>query len=98
LADRTARSALPIAQVTRIGRDIAEQLVTDPRYRVAVLHALLVEKDDAFAILDALVAERSQLILPLGSYPIWDPLRDDYRFPALLRRMGLEGWHPLASG
>jgi hypothetical protein len=43
-----------------------------------------------YRCLDEALAERGHLWLHLTVHPSWDPYRDDPRFTALLRRMGLE--------
>jgi TolB-like protein len=47
------------------------------------------EIDAAFEWLDRAVEERDQLIMPILSYAHYDPIRQDPRFAALLRKMNL---------
>ena len=51
--------------------------------------ALLGEKDEAFAALDAAVAKRHPIMSEYHLEPAFDPLRDDPRFAAIAKRMGL---------
>ncbi len=46
--------------------------------------------DEAFDQLDRAFDERNALMLWIGSYFIFDPLRADPRFDRLLNRMGIE--------
>jgi TolB-like protein/Tfp pilus assembly protein PilF/predicted Ser/Thr protein kinase len=54
---------------------------------VAVLHARLGEKDQAFSRLEGAYADRTFELLFLEVGPEWDTLRDDPRFDDLLRRI-----------
>jgi serine/threonine protein kinase/Tfp pilus assembly protein PilF len=56
---------------------------------IASDHALIGEKDVAFAWLEKAYAERSARISYLKVSPAFDSLRSDPRYPDLLRRMGL---------
>ena len=58
----------------------------------AWLYMGLQELDLAFQWLDRAVDERDPQITQLPCKPIYDGLRVDSRFPALLRKMGLENW------
>jgi TolB-like protein/Tfp pilus assembly protein PilF len=59
-----------------------------PSYLLARAH-LSFDHDQAFAMLEKAVEERDARLPHLGVSPIWDGLRDDPRFAALLGRMGL---------
>lgn len=48
------------------------------------------EIDDAFAWMDRAVDARDHMMTPIKSYPFLDPIRNDPRFAALLRKMNLE--------
>jgi hypothetical protein len=43
----------------------------------------------AFAALERAHYEHSNIVTSLKTHPLYDPLRDDPRFAALLRRVGL---------
>jgi serine/threonine protein kinase/Tfp pilus assembly protein PilF len=58
-------------------------------YFVALIHASLGEKDQAFSSLDKAFAERDSYLVRLKVEPILDSLRSDQRFEALLRQMKL---------
>jgi len=45
--------------------------------------------DDAFAWMDRAIDARDPMMVPIQSYPFLDPLRNDPRFHALLRKMNL---------
>jgi len=50
----------------------------------------LKDLDRAFEWLDRAVDAHDQLMMPIKSYVFFDPIRDDPRFQALLRKMRLE--------
>ena len=56
---------------------------------MAFTYASLGNKDRAFAWLDKAVKERHWMIIYLKRDDVWDPLRSDPRFKALLLRVGL---------
>jgi tetratricopeptide (TPR) repeat protein len=58
-------------------------------YSLAVVHAALGDRDDAFRELDRAVAERSSWLVYLAVNPRLDALRDDPRFQDVLARVGL---------
>ena len=47
------------------------------------------DKDAAFTYLDQACVEREPWIPTVATFPLFDPLRDDARFSALLARIGL---------
>ncbi len=61
-----------------------------PAMIVAWVHAALGDKDEAFSWLEKAVQDREGSVYRLKVEPLIDPLRDDPRFGALLRRIGLE--------
>ncbi len=58
--------------------------------RIARLYAVLGEKEQAFAWLETAYEEHDALLSVVKVWAVWDGLRSDPRFTALLRRMGLE--------
>lgn len=58
-------------------------------YAVALVHGALGQNDSAFAWLDRGVAERSHWLVWLNRDPRWESIRDDARFAALVKRVGL---------
>jgi tetratricopeptide (TPR) repeat protein len=57
---------------------------------IASIHALVGETEESFDWLERGYRERDPQMIYLKAYPLFDPLRSDPRFIALLRRMGLE--------
>jgi len=60
-------------------------------YGVALVHAGLGEKEQAFGWLDKAFAERSHWLVWLRLDPRWKTLRSDPRFAALVERMKYPG-------
>lgn len=58
--------------------------------RLAAVYGALGERDVAFDLLDEAYADRDSKINQLKTNPIYDPLRSDPRFAALLKKIGLE--------
>ena len=56
----------------------------------AWIHLGLGEIDQAFTWMERAIDERDPIIIPIKSYSFLDPLRNDPRFAALLRKMNLE--------
>jgi serine/threonine-protein kinase len=56
---------------------------------VAILHAALGQHDDACEWLHRAVDQRAGWLGYLNVDPIWDPIRQDPRFDAVLRQVGL---------
>ena len=54
----------------------------------AAFYAALGEKDKAFAILNDLFETRDATLSGIKVNPLLDPLRDDPRFPELLKKVG----------
>ena len=61
-----------------------------PPTEFIVIHAALGEKDQAFELLEKAYDEHEGTLWILKVSPKFDPLRDDFRFHDLLRRMNLE--------
>jgi len=59
-------------------------------YYLALIHAGLNDKAEAFGALEAAVEDRSDWCAFLKVDPRFDPLRSDPRFTSLLRRVGLD--------
>ncbi len=57
-------------------------------YAVALVHAALGDKDQAFAWLDKAVEERTHWLVWLKRDLRWEPIRSDPRFEALIKRVG----------
>jgi tetratricopeptide (TPR) repeat protein len=67
----------------------AKRVYVDPGV-IAAFHALLGEKDQAFAWLEKAYAEKSGFLgMNLKCFPFFDSLRSDPRYADLLKRMGL---------
>jgi eukaryotic-like serine/threonine-protein kinase len=60
-----------------------------PPFCVALVHAGLSDEDETIAWLDRAYEERSHWLVYLKAWPIFDELRSDARFTALLGRVGL---------
>ena len=52
------------------------------------------EIDEAFEWLDRAYQDRNPLLLQIGVVGLYDPIRDDPRFAALLKKVGLDGVVP----
>ena len=61
-----------------------------PPTSYAWIHLGLGETDSAFEWLNRAVEACDQYMMPIKSYPFFDPIRDDSRFQTLLREMNLE--------
>jgi len=87
--------AYALAGETGEARKILAQLNTlssasyVPPYVLAMVHAALGEKDQAFTWLDKGYQQRDPYLVRLRVDEAMDPLRSDPRFPALLGRVGL---------
>lgn len=73
-------------------REALTQLRTDSRYRgaskyaLAIVHAALGERDEAFRLLNEEVSTLSVGLLSIQIDPLLDSIRDDARFSALVKR------------
>jgi Flp pilus assembly protein TadD len=82
------------------GRELLDELkaLSHQRYvspgAVAALEVALGEYEQAIASLNAGVDQHATAMLMLAADPVFDPLRSDLRFHALLPRIGL----PLEAG
>jgi serine/threonine-protein kinase len=76
-------------------RRLARELVERPRREavrpgmLAALHALLGDRDRAFALLEQAYAEKDWTLRELKISPVLDPLRGDPRFARLLKKLNL---------
>jgi TolB-like protein len=61
-----------------------------PPSAFAWIHLGLGEIDSAFEWMNRAVDDCDQFMMPIKTYPIFDPIRSDPRFIALLRKMNLE--------
>jgi TolB-like protein/tetratricopeptide (TPR) repeat protein len=84
---RAGRTGEARAALARLEEDGARRYV--PAALVARVHLALGDRDQAFAALDRAFQERSFWLIFLKVDPIWDPLRADPRFAALVRRVGI---------
>jgi len=57
----------------------------------AFIHIGLGEVDAFFEWMHRSIEARDHMIMPIKSYPFFDPIRDDPRYEDLLRKMNLEG-------
>ncbi len=62
-----------------------------PAVNPAYVMAALGERDSALVWLERAAEERAPNMVYLAIHPLWDPLRTDPRFAALVRRVGLAG-------
>jgi len=84
---RAGRSAEARATIPRLQTHIQKDGIGT--YEVALVHAALGERDQAFAWLEKAYAVRDKGLTYLKIDPCADPLRSDPRFADLLRRVGL---------
>jgi len=56
---------------------------------IAAVHARLGEKDAAIEWLEKAVQDRAGFLVNLKSHPMWDNLRDDPRYHAIIKRIGI---------
>ena len=61
-----------------------------PPSAFAWIYLGLGDVDRAFEWLDRAIDARDQLMMPIKSCPIFDPIRADPRFAALLHKMNLD--------
>lgn len=73
----------------QILRDLERTVGPSPALQIAAVHLGLGDRDSAFNWLRRACAVRSMGVHWLKVEPIWDPLRSDPRFTALLREMRL---------
>jgi serine/threonine-protein kinase len=81
-------------EAQRILRQLTAQSEERPgsSFHLAVAHLGLGEKARSIELLEKAVAEKNTgLVVYLGAEPLFDPLRTEPRFQALLEKMGLTG-------
>ena len=66
-----------------------KEVIYFPAYFIAEFYATLGERDRAFEWLDRAYEERAGFLIHIKLEPAFDNIRDDPRFAALLRRIGL---------
>jgi DNA-binding winged helix-turn-helix (wHTH) protein len=71
-------------------RELARGRTSFDAYARARLHARLGQRDSALAYVERAVVERTLMAPFLHPDPLFDPYRDDARWVAAVRRMGLE--------
>jgi Tfp pilus assembly protein PilF len=77
-----------VKKVVALEEEQAKRIYIDPGI-IAADHALLGEKDQAFAWLEKAYAERSGFLPNIKGVREFDPLHSDPRYADLLKRMGL---------
>jgi len=79
-------------EARRVLQDLKQRSDADyvPPFCVALVYAGLGDRDQAFAWLDRAYEERSHWLAYLKVWPLFDDLRSDARFTALLGRVGLQ--------
>jgi tetratricopeptide (TPR) repeat protein len=85
LAGRADEARTVLARLEAMGRTAYV-----PPATVAWVHLGLRDVDRAFEWLDRAVDAHDQVMMPIKSYVFFDPIRNDPRFHALLRKMRLE--------
>ena len=66
-------------------------------YDIAFVHLGLRDREKTFAWLGKAFLERGNGLTSLGHEPLWDELRSDPRFIALLKKMGLGATPPKST-
>ena len=66
-----------------------------PSYFIAVIFTGLGENDKAVEWLMKAYDEHDSQLVYLNFFRVWDPIRNDPRFKALLKKMGLPEWNSL---
>jgi TolB-like protein/DNA-binding winged helix-turn-helix (wHTH) protein/Tfp pilus assembly protein PilF len=87
-ADAVAGNRSEAEKVLQTLSDRGKKSYVSP-FDLALIHAALGEKDQAFALLNKAVAERSTFLVYVKWEPRLDPLRSDPRFTQILKQIGL---------
>ena len=88
-ADAKGGPKFALEEWMRAGEQYEKMHDDMPVVPMAFTYSSLGNKDHAFAWLDKAVEQRNWMIIYLKGDNVWDPLRSDPRFAALLRRVGL---------
>jgi tetratricopeptide (TPR) repeat protein len=72
-------------------KEIANSQPIPPLW-MAFMYSAVNDRENAFRWLEKAYADHSWCILYLKNDPIWNPIRSDPRFAALIRRAGLPEW------
>ena len=88
-AEEPIWQAVTLARAGRVDATSGLPLANGDVY-LALYWAALGRNDKAFELLDSAYRAHA-LALTILANPVWDPLRSDVRFQALLSRMGLAG-------
>src|SRR5262249_31310351 len=89
LEGRRADALATVAELQKI----ATERYVPPSY-IATILILLGDKDGAFEWLDRAVEDRSYEMIYINLDPLFHPVRDDPRLPALVRKLNLEPRKP----
>jgi TolB-like protein/class 3 adenylate cyclase/Tfp pilus assembly protein PilF len=81
--------AQAMARLLEVRREEQPDIALDVDF--AILSLALGDRDAAFKHLEGVVEKRLGAIIFMGRSPLWDPIRDDPRYEALMRRVGLSG-------
>jgi TolB-like protein/DNA-binding winged helix-turn-helix (wHTH) protein/Flp pilus assembly protein TadD len=84
VAGQHARARQALAELQQLAR---KQYV--PPYHFAWIYTGLGDKEQALALLEQVYQEHTQHVVDFKTHPLFDPLRPDARFQALVRRVGL---------
>jgi len=85
---RAGQRSQALASLEELKQIARERYV--PAYQFTIAYAALGDMDRAFVWLDKAVEERSGNLMFINVEPVFDDLRADPRFPAAVRRMGLQ--------
>jgi TolB-like protein len=88
-ADTKGGSKYALEEWMRVAEEYSTTHNDLPVVTMAFTYSSLGDRDHAFTWLDKAVEQRSWMIIYLKRDNVWDPLRSDPRFSALLRRVGL---------
>jgi TolB-like protein len=88
-ADARGDPKFALEEWMRVFEEREKRLKDVPVVPMAFTYSSLGDKDRAFAWLDKAVEQRNWMIIYLKRDDVWNPLRSDPRFTALLRRVGL---------